>query len=446
MSALAEMLTKKGHKIAGSDMQNSSTIERLKNKGIKISIGHDPKNMPQRIDQMVISAAVKTNNPQVVWAQKQNIKIHIHKYAETLGKISENMDTIAVAGTHGKSSTSAWLAYTLKNAGRNPNFVIGADTPQLDGSSGVGTSNILVAEACEYDRSFLHLKPHIATILNVEADHLDYYRNIDDITEAFTEFARQIRPGGLLVTNANDPIATKIIPGTKTRCEKFNIDGKGDWQAKGLSLENGCGRFEILYNGLSLGNVQLTLAGRHNVENALAVAAMAKAEKLADEQIRSGLQEFGGVDRRMTLKGQYAGVTVIDDYAHHPTEIKATLQAIKQKYRPKRLFCAFQPHQHSRTRFLLDEFASSFNTADIILLPEIYFVRDSENLRKEVTAGQLAEKIQQNGKKAKYLESLDNITEYLCQNVGKDELVVTMGAGDIWKVADGLIQRLRKYR
>ncbi|MCK5114941.1 MAG: UDP-N-acetylmuramate--L-alanine ligase, partial [Phycisphaerae bacterium] len=292
----------------------------------------------------------------------------------------------------------------------------------------------------------LNLHPAAAAILNIERDHLDYYSGLDEIVRTFGRFAHQIQPEGLLVANADDDNVAEALAGYAGKCEFFSVEGKARWQAGDLVFEEGCGVFGLLYQGNKLGRLKLTLPGRHNVANALAVAALARHGGLNDQQICTGLENFTGVSRRMTLKGKAANVVVLDDYAHHPTEIKVTLEAIRARFEPRRLWCVFQPHQHSRTRFLLQEFARSFGCADIILLPDIYFVRDSEASRREINAAMLAEVIVGQGGQAHYLGDFERIIDYLGRTVDAGDVVVTMGAGDVWKIADELVSRLGRDR
>ncbi len=440
MSGLAQVLRRRGQIVTGSDKTASPTTERLEELGIAVHIGHDVESMPEQMDCLVVSAAVKADNPELAWAVEHGIPVF--KYAELLGHLTRQMPTLAVSGTHGKSTSSGWLAYMLHQAGRSPSFVVGAHVTQLNAGSGAGTGGRLVVEACEYDRSFLNLHPWAAAILNIEADHLDYYKDLDEIVESFSDFASRVQPTGLLVSNSDDPLVRRAIQSSSARCESFGLNGSADWQPGNLAYENGMGRFDLLYQGRNLGRVKLTLAGRHNVANSLAVAALSRLCGLSDNEILAGLDNYGGVGRRMTFKGTAAGVTILDDYAHHPTEISVTLEAIRSRYQPRKLWCVFQPHQHSRTRFLLNDFALSFQQADVILLPEIYFVRDSEELRREVSARQLAEKIGRQGGEARFLPEFEEILEYLCRQVKPGDLVVTMGAGNIGNLADELICRL----
>ena len=444
MSGLAQVLRKLGHQVSGTDQQASSTLERLCDKGISVRVGHAAEAVPAELDCLVISAAVKNDNPELVTARQRGVRVL--KYAQLLGELSAQLRTYAIAGTHGKSTTSGWLSFTLHQAGLDPSFVVGANVGQLGSGSGAGQGPDLVVEACEYDRSFLNLRPTAGAILNVEADHLDYYKDIDEIVRAFSDFAALIAPDGLLVANGADANVSRARAGLGVACETFALQGDADWLPGNLKFETGQGVFEILYRGQSLGRVKLTLPGTHNVTNALAVAALAHHAGAPASAIRLGLENFLGVGRRMSYKGAAGGVVVLDDYAHHPTEIRVTLEAIRARYQPRRLWCVFQPHQHSRTRFLLQEFATSFNSADIVLLPDIYFVRDSESLRREVSASQLADLINQRGGRAHYLGDFENILGRLTGEAKSGDLVVTMGAGDVWKVGDEFIRRFAGNR
>ena len=444
MSGLAKLLIKHKAIVTGSDQTAGAVVEGLCRLGADIKISHRADNLPADTDAVVISAAVKENNAELKLARRRKLKVY--KYAEMLGIICDCYEPIAVAGTHGKSTTSGWLAYLLKQAGLDPSFIIGAEIIQLMASSGVGEGSYFVAEACEYDRSFLNIKPKIACILNIEADHLDYYRDEAEIVGAFEQFASGIKPGGVLIANGQDPNVAKVIrqlPADQ-RCETFGLDENCNFCARNLVLNDGLYSFDVYHNDKLLGPARITLPGRHNVLNALAVIAAATCTGLPAQKILETLPHFTGVDRRLTLKAQVGQITVLDDYAHHPTEIRASLAAIRQRYQPKRIWCIFQPHQYSRTRFLLDDFAQSFKFADITIVPEIYFVRDSESAKKEVNAQVLVDRIQANGAQAMFIDDFGRICDYLKSNVAAGELVVTMGAGDIWKVADEYIQWLRK--
>jgi UDP-N-acetylmuramate--alanine ligase len=445
MSGLARLLLKNNAVVTGSDQTASGVTDMLSQIGADIKIGHSAGNLNPQTDAVVISAAIGEGNPELKLARKRGRGIY--KYAELLGELMNCYEGIAVSGTHGKSTTSGWLIFCLKQAGLEPNFIIGADITQLGTSSGIGDGRFFVAEACEYDRSFLNLKPKTAAILNIEQDHLDYYRNEQEIVEAFAEFALGIRPQGVLIANGSDPNVAEVMRQLpeNVRCETFGLDETCNFCARNILLNDGLYAFDVYHNGELLGSTQISLPGKHNILNALAVVAMALSAGMAPQQVLKLLPDFDGVDRRLTLKGKLSEITVLDDYAHHPTEIKASLSAMRQRYQPKRIWCIFQPHQYSRTRFLLDDFAESFKLADVTIVPEIYFVRDSEAARKEVNAQVLVEKMRANGTEAIFIDDFGRICNYLKKNVTSGDLVVTMGAGDIWKVTDEYIQRVREH-
>ncbi|OHB80068.1 MAG: UDP-N-acetylmuramate--L-alanine ligase [Planctomycetes bacterium RBG_16_55_9] len=445
MSGLAQLLMKNHAVVAGSDQMPSEATENLRRMGADIRIGHNAWNLGMGTNAVVVSAAIREDNPELKLAREQGCKVY--KYAEMLGELMNHYEGVAVSGTHGKSTTSGWLTYLLKKAGMDTSFIIGAGVHQLNSSSGVADGRCFVAEACEYDRSFLNLKPTIGCILNIEQDHLDYYKDEDEIVEAFRNFALGTKPGGVVIANGQDANVAKIIAdlhrrGSTVQCETFGLDESCNFYAKNFVLKDGLYSFDVYQDGTLLGPTRISLPGRHNVFNALAVVAMAINIGLEPERVLRLLPDFTGMDRRLMLKAQVGGITVLDDYAHHPTEIRASLAAIRQRYQPQRIWCIFQPHQYSRTRFLLDDFAESFKLADITIVPEIYFVRDSESARKEVNAQILVERMRANGTQALFIESFEAICDYLKSNVSPGEMVVTMGAGDIWKVADVYIQWL----
>ncbi|MBN2315430.1 MAG: UDP-N-acetylmuramate--L-alanine ligase, partial [Sedimentisphaerales bacterium] len=445
MSGLAQLLMNNHAIVAGSDQTPTDVTEHLCRIGADINIGHHAENLSPMMDAVVISAAIKENNPELKYARMRGMKVY--KYAEMLGELMDHYEGVAVSGTHGKSTTSGWLTYLLKRSGMDTNFIIGANVNQLACSSGVANNKCFVAEACEYDRSFLNLKPTISCILNIEQDHLDYYKDEDEIVEAFRDFALGTKLGGVVIANGQDANVLKIVADLRQRdngiqCETFGLDESCNFYAKNIVLKDGLYSFDVHQNGTFLGSTRISLPGRHNILNALAVTAMAINIGLEPECVLQLLPDFTGMDRRLMLKDQIDQITVLDDYAHHPTEIRASLAAIRQRYQPKRLWCIFQPHQYSRTRFLLDDFAESFKLADITIVPEIYFVRDSESAKKEVNAQILVERIREHGSQALFIESFEAISDYLKRNVRSGDLVVTMGAGDIWKVADVFVQWL----
>jgi len=416
MSGLALLLMKNKAVVAGSDQMPSEVVDSLRREGADIRIGHKGENLSPETDAVVISAAITEDNLELQQARARGCKVY--KYADMLGELMNRYEGIAISGTHGKSTASGWLIHLLKQAGMDPNFIVGAKISQLD------------------------------CILNIEQDHLDYYKDEDEIVEAFGEFALGTKPGGIVIANGQDANVAKIIRrlGAGLRCETFGLEKNCTLYAENIALNDGLYAFDVYYNNKLLGGTKISLPGKHNILNALAVIAMAINVGLEPERALELLPGFTGIERRLMLKGRFDQITVLDDYAHHPTEIRASLAAIRQKYPSKQIWCIFQPHQYSRTRFLLDDFAESFKLADVTIVPEIYFVRDSESARKEINAQILVDRMQVNGTQALFIESFEAICDYLKNNVGPGELVVTMGAGDIWKVADEYLQWLRANR
>jgi len=442
MSGLAKLVMKNGAVVTGSDMEDSAVIGNLRRLGADIQIGHGGDNVPAAVDAVVISAAIKDDNPELALARERGCQIY--KYARMLGELMDDYSGIAVCGTHGKSTTGGWLAFVMQDGQLKPNYIIGADILQLGGSSGVGQGQYFIAEACEYDRSFLNFRPKIAVILNIEQDHLDYYNNEDEIVGAFAEFASNVKPGGLIIANGMDANVSRALKGAGDDIEivTFGLGADCDFWATNIELVNGLYTFDVYHHENLLGRCEVSLPGEHNISNALAVIAVGVSVGIKPIVVLGLVGQFLGMDRRLMLKGKAGGVVVLDDYAHHPTEIRASLQGIRQRYGPGRIWCVFQPHQYSRTRFLLDDFAESFKLADITIVPEIYFVRDTAESKGLVNTQVLVERIRGAGSKAVFIDDFGDIVEHLKRNVGSGELVVTMGAGDIWKVADAYIQWL----
>ncbi len=441
MRGLASVLLKQQALISGSDVCDSGGIQMLSKLGVRCWVGHNPDELTEPVDYVVISAAVKDTNPELIKLKAMGTRIL--KYAQMLGLLMDRYDGIAVSGTHGKSTTTAMTAFVLRETGVDPSFVIGANVDQLNGGSGVGSGSHLIAEACEYDRSFLNLHPQVATILNVEEDHLDYYRDLEEILQTFGTFVSQIRPGGTLIVNGEDVNIAKVLnryPDTKA--ETFGLKPHCLWRAENLTLCGGSYQFDVYHDHQLLGNCHLQLPGVHNVYNALAAIAIARHCGVEPQDIFQTLGRFQGAHRRLTLKGSVNQITILDDYAHHPTEIQASLQAAKERYQPKRLWCIFQPHQHSRTRFLLNDFAHSFSAAEAVIVPDIYFVRDSQAECQLINSGDLVARIAQLGGTACYLPRFDQILQYLKCQLAAGDLVITMGAGDIWKISDELVRWL----
>jgi UDP-N-acetylmuramate--alanine ligase len=442
MRALAEMLTGKGAVVSGSDMASNAATERLVESGLTVSIGQCGDNIPADCELVVYSAAIKEGNPELIAAGERGIEVV--KYSRMLGRMMAQSAGIAIAGTHGKSTTSGMVAYVLHAGGFDPSYVVGATVDQLGGPSGVGRGKHFVAEACEFDRSFLNLEPKYAVILNVEEDHPDCYRDLDEIIEAFRQFAAKVPPDGLVVVNGDDRDALKCVSDASAEVETFGLDDSCTWQGVDIEIDDGLVTMTVTMKKQEFCRLKVPLPGLHNAYNSLAAVAILHHAGVDPEKIVSLMGKYTGARRRMTLKAVVDGITVLDDYAHHPTEIQVTLKAIRDYYKPNRLICVFQPHQHSRTRFQLKDFARSFGEADQVILPDIYFVRDSEREKDYISSDDLVAQIRLHGGVAIYLKTFKEIVSRLHDIVETGDLVVTMGAGNVWEVADEIVHWLRK--
>lgn len=444
MCGAAAVLARRGARVSGSDRGRSEALDRLGEMGVTVHAGQVGANLPDECDLVVHSAAVKPDNPEMVAAHARGLEVV--KYSQLLGLLMAEHVGVAIAGTHGKSTTTAMTAFVLREAGLDPSFVIGAEVEQLGGGSGVGDGAHFVVEACEFDRSYHNLMPQIATILNVEEDHLDCYADLDAILESFQTFAGLVPSTGLLVVNGEDRNTMRAVAGASAPIETFGFNGPMDWRAEILDCQRGCFRFRVWRKGTPVAELRLAIPGRHHVANALAAMAVCHRAGVEPGTAAAALERFHGAGRRLTERGKVAGVTVVDDYGHHPTEIQVTLRAAREYYNPRRMFVVFQPHQHSRTRFLLKDFARSFGAADVVVVPDIYFVRDSESERDLIDSKVLVGQIHMNGGEARYEPDFSRIVAMLCAEVSEGDLVVTMGAGNVWQVADGLLRCLERTR
>lgn len=441
MSGLAGVLLRCGAIVSGSDLTEFKAQDRLEELGATIRIGQAPINVPSDCDFVVYSAAVRDDNPELLTAHRRGVKCV--KYAEMLGEVMRLRTGIAVAGTHGKSTTTAMLAFILKYAKMDPTFVVGANVQQLDGSSGVGDGPHFIVEACEFDRSFLNLAPKLAVITNIEEDHLDCYSGIDAIIEAFRSFCSLVPADGVIIANGEDRCVARAVENARGKVETFGLGENVDWRAENVEHALGCYSFDISFKGKFFLRAQMDrLPGRHQIFNALAATALAKHSGVEPAVIAEALPQFTGAERRLTKRGEIGGMTFLDDYGHHPTEIQVTLRAIREHYPDRRLWVVFQPHQHSRTRFLLNDFARSFGQADHLLVPDIYFVRDSQAEREAISSSNLVERVRANGGDALYLPKHNQIVDHLLARMTSGDVIVTMGAGDVWKITDELVRRL----
>ncbi len=431
MSGLARICQQQGAVVTGCDGRESDTMTMLRQAGITVSTDQSAEALQSDVEMLVISAAIDPAHAQVVAARKRNIVVF--KYAQLLGLLMLGRTAVAVAGTHGKSSTTSMLSHILIQAQLDPTIIVGAICPQIGGGWRVGGSDLIVAEACEFDRSFHNFHPTHAVILNVEADHLDIYKSLEEIVESFARFARKTPDacqGGTLLINHEMPHRLPITAGLDCKVETIGFAPQADWR---VGVKDDLAR---LHHGDEvMMDWRCPLPGEHMAYNAAAAAVTAHRLGASWTDIAAALENFQGLERRMQQMGTRQGVKVIDDYGHHPTEIDTTLRALRRHEKPQRLICVFQPHQHSRTRFLLDEFAASFSAADIVIVPDIYFVRDSEVERHAVTAADLVDRLRNRGVTAMHMHPFAAIVEQLQVMTREGDLVVTMGAGDVWKIA-----------
>jgi UDP-N-acetylmuramate--alanine ligase len=439
-SGLAKILNSTGKKVQGSDLIKTELTENLKSTGIEVFYEQKEENITKDISLVIYSQAITEENPEYKKAKKYGISAI--SYPEALGKLTKEKRTIAVSGTHGKTTTSALIVNLLNSSGIETNFVIGGEITGL-GNSGIGKSNYLVIEACEYKRSFLNYQPEIEIITAIEEDHLDYYKDINDIVSAFKEFSKKIKNKGMLIANIDDKNIQSVIREYSGDRLTYGINN-GDIKADNIVLSEKGNVFDCIYKDKKIGKFQTNLYGLHNVLNSLACISVGITLQISLKDIKASLKKFPGVNRRFQEIKNINGVIIADDYGHHPTEIEATLKGIRQKYPQKRLIVVFQPHQYSRTRFLLKSFASSFSIADEVIVPDIYFVRDSEIEKKLVNSEILVHEISKNGIKAKYIPTFQAIVKYLLKEVKKEDIILTIGAGPINQVAYDFKEEIEK--
>ncbi|NMA65005.1 MAG: UDP-N-acetylmuramate--L-alanine ligase [Clostridiaceae bacterium] len=432
MSGLAEILMHKNVKITGSDINQSEITERLKNKGAVIYDSHHADNITNQ-DLVVYTAAVPQDNPEIVEAKKRGIPVI--ERADLLGAIMDQFkESIAISGTHGKTTTTSMISTIAIEAGIDPTIHIGGMFDLIGGNTRIGSSSCFIAEACEYKNSFLKFRPYLAIVLNIDIDHLDFFRDIDHIRSSFEAFLGNVKNPGIIVLNFDDP-QTKTLAKTLTKpFISYSINSPDtDWTIENLSFKEGFANFTVIYKKNTWGNISLTVPGIHNVSNALASIAACHALGIRKELIIRGLGLFKGPRRRLEDKGTINGIRVMDDYAHHPTEIEATLNAARVLTSGK-LICVFQPHTFTRTYELLDDFSRAFALCDQVVVTDIYAAREKD--KGLIHSRQLTERINQNTNNAVYVSNFDEVVKYLSDNAQSGDIILTMGAGNINKLGE----------
>ena len=436
MSGLAEILLEEGFHISGSDAKESALTDALEKKGARIYYGQRASNISDSTDVVVYTAAIHPDNPE--FARAKELGIPMLTRAELLGQIMRNYDTpIAVAGTHGKTTTTSMLSHILLKGDCDPTISVGGILPAIGGNIRVGQSETFLTEACEYTNSFLSFFPKISIILNMDADHLDFFKDIDDIRRSFRRFAELLPADGTLIINADTPEYQSITEGLPCQVITYGLENNADYTASDITYDEfGHASFHVKYKGSDLGRCSLKVPGSHNVSNALSAVATGRLLNLPWEVIAEGLLSFTGTDRRFQYKGTVGGVTIIDDYAHHPTEIEATLKAAAN-YPHRKVWCVFQPHTYTRTKALLPEFAQALTLADHVVLADIYAARETDTLG--ISSEDLADRIRELGTPCEYFPTFDEIENFLLKNCTQGDLLITMGAGDVVNIGEQLL-------
>ncbi len=440
MSGLAALLLSEGHRVSGSDAKRSEATDDLAARGARILEGHDAAHLPPDADLVVASAAVPPENPEVQEAVRRGLALV--KYAQALGALMAGRRGIAVAGCHGKTTTTGMMAFVMVRCGLDPSVVLGGSLPVFGGNWKHGAGPFLVAEACEYDRSFLNLGPEIAIVNNIDADHLDYYRDLQDISSAFLDFAARLPEGGLLVVNNEQEGLFRRDPRLRARVETTGLRSHADWVAVDRSSERGLTGFRVLRRGEDWGRFALRVPGLHNTLNALGVVAVASHLGLDREAIHGALLDFPGVDRRLQVRYRRGGIAVLDDYAHHPAEVQAVIRTLREDPAVRRIIAVFQPHQASRLRLLRREMAAALGGADRVIVPDVFFARDTAEDRERVHALDLVKTLNNLGADAFYEPTFPAIVERVLADLRPGDAVVTMGAGSITGVSHDLARRL----
>lgn len=443
MSAIAKILREMGKEVQGSDQKESSNTIRLKDISVKVFIGHDASNV-RGSDVVVYSSAIAKENVEIKAARSSRIPVIAR--ADALSWIMDQFSTrIAVAGTHGKTTTTSMISTMLKHSGQNPTYLIGAEADTIEGNATLGTSNYSIAEADESDGSFLKLHPTISVITNIEPDHMEYYKTFDKLMDTFEAFARSLPKNGLLVINSdheNNKALIKRLSG-QIRIIKYGFEADADLIAKNLSHNTSRTTFDVHYKGELLGALSLSVPGRQNVQNSLAAITIGLELGLSFTQIRDSLRFFQGVKRRFQTIGEVKGITVVDDYAHHPTELEQTLLAARLGWgKGKRIICVFQPHRYTRTMYLHKDFGVAFKDADIVIITEIYSA--GEHPIDGVSAKLIAEALKKDSAvEVHYIPKKDKICDFLLDNAKAGDMIITAGAGDIYTVGKEFLARLK---
>ena len=442
MSGIAELLLNLNFNVSGSDINENDNIKRLRSFNIDINIGHDPNNLPKNIDVLVYSSAVPIENPEIIRARQKGIPVI--RRAEMLGElISVKETSIAVGGTHGKTTTSSMIGAILAYAKKDPTMVVGGLVHNIDTNSKLGAGEVIVVEADEFDRSFLALKPTIGVITNIELEHTDCYDNLDDLQNAFLQFCQSVPFYGEVILCMDSPGIKEIIPKIERPMTTYGRSRDAAYRAKNLRFQENKSTYSVFRAEECLGEIKLNVPGEHNVLNSLAAVVLGLEMGLSFEEIQKGIYTYKGVRRRFDIKGTYNNIMVVDDYAHHPTEVEATLNSAKAGWE-KRIIAVFQPHLFSRTKDFFREFSDSLTIADIVLLTDIYPAREKPipGITSKLIYDLLFEKMKG---QCYLIPDLDDLESSLDKIIKPGDMLITMGAGDIWRYSESYSKHLSKY-
>ncbi|MBI1807192.1 MAG: UDP-N-acetylmuramate--L-alanine ligase [Ignavibacteria bacterium] len=444
MSGIAEILLDQGFKVTGSDKSLSEVTERLQTLGAEIAEGHKAENICSDVDALVYSSAVSSDNPEVVEAQRRNIPVI--RRAEMLAEVMRLKYGIGIAGTHGKTTTTSMVSLVLMEGGLDPTVIVGGKLSDLGGTNArLGHGDFIVVEADEFDRSFLSITPTIAVLTTLETDHLDCYRDLEDIKGAFVQFANKIPFYGFVVICLDEPALQDIMPQlSKKKTISYGFNPQADVQAVDIHHKDNTSMFAVVKGSNELGRVTLQIPGRHNVQNALAAITVGLELGIPFVKAKGGIEKFTGVYRRWEKKGEVNGITLYDDYAHHPTECKATLSGAKAGWR-RRVVCVFQPHLYSRTRDFYEEFGKAFLLSDVLVVTDIYPAR--EEPIQGISGELIANAAKQYGhKNVHYVPEKKEVPKALIAIVKPHDIVISMGAGDIWKYGEEFLRQMKNKK
>ena len=431
MSPLAEVLAGMGLQVRGSDMSDGDNVHRLREKGIEVRIGHLPENITEDLDFIVRTAAVRDDNPEIMQANKMGIPVY--ERTQAWGAIMQDYpNALCIAGTHGKTTTTSMSTHIMMAAEKDPTVMIGGTLPLLRAGHRVGAGDTIIMESCEYYNGFLSFYPTVAVVLNIEADHLDFFRDVEDIKHSFREFVRHVPDSGYVVANAEDKNTMEVVGGLDCNVITFGLTDKADVWAKNIVQLGAQTEFDIMRSARKFAHVSLHVPGLHNVKNALAATAACICLGAGPLAVKYGLAAFTGAGRRFEFKGKYNGADVYDDYAHHPGELKALLDAI-EPLGYKRRIVVFQPHTYSRTNALFDDFVEQLRRPDLTILAEIYAAREQNTIG--ISSRDIAREIPN----AMYFADFDELEKALRFTAAPGDLILTVGAGDIYKIGERLV-------